>query len=905
MDISNMVGSKWWKIDFHSHTPASLDYGERETLPKEWLLSYMKAEIDGVAITDHNSGEWINSLKKAKEELKSEKDPQYREILLIPGVEMTLSSGMHFLALFPEDFTSEKMISFLAKCGYDKDFGNPEECCQKSIKEIVDIIKEMKGIPIPAHVDDKKGLFYMNCKGTGTANGTAIRNVLDMIDIMALEIKKSDYEIPDSYSAQKRWSKVRGSDSHHLKGEKGESYPGSHYTWIKMDYPSFEGIKLALFDGETSVKEQELENPNLYSHSFIEKIEIFKTMYLGVNEKYECKFSPWLNTLIGGRGTGKSSIIEFMRNVLDKNDSLHTSLRNEYLKYKNIKDGEKEGLLTADSTLSLVYIKNKIKYRINYSQNNERSVEEFNEEDKKWKKIETDIQSRFIIDIFSQKEIFEIAKDPDSLLEKINEAEEIGYETFQKDSQSLKNNFKKNQNRIREINTLLNEEIKLRGKIGDIEGKIKLFENPESKEILDNYKKIKKQENQLKNLDEIISNKIEKIRIEIDELKDIRIENDDFMPEEVIEIDEFLTEIREIKNNLIENLNLINFKNTEFKRTSNSYQKINDYNISFEKMIIDLEKEGIKIDSYKLLIEEKNFLEMELKSLETLKKEKIELESKNQDILEEMERKRKELCEKRKAFLKRVLEKNKYVKINIVPYKNVNKIEKELREILACSNKYDRDIRCDGNIEIGSPKTGITWEIYSDKNSLIKSKRVKEKLVDVYSNAHADTSWINDSRFCSHLKKLNPESIDELMCWFPEDGLRIEYKDSNGEFKEIDTGSPGQKTAALLSFILSYGNNPLILDQPEDDLDNKLITELIVSQIKIQKINRQIILATHNANIVVNGDAENIIILGEDGETSSKGGLQNKNIRNKICEIMEGGNRAFEERYRRIRIDKL
>ena len=79
--------------------------------------------------------------------------------------------------------------------------------------------------------------------------------------------------------------------------------------------------------------------------------------------------------------------------------------------------------------------------------------------------------------------------------------------------------------------------------------------------------------------------------------------------------------------------------------------------------------------------------------------------------------------------------------------------------------------------------------------------------------------------------------------------------------QRIEQGSPGQKTAALLAFILSYGDEPLLLDQPEDDLDNELIYDLIVQQLRKTKGKRQVIVVTHNANIVVNGDAEMVFPL--------------------------------------------
>ena len=92
-----------------------------------------------------------------------------------------------------------------------------------------------------------------------------------------------------------------------------------------------------------------------------------------------------------------------------------------------------------------------------------------------------------------------------------------------------------------------------------------------------------------------------------------------------------------------------------------------------------------------------------------------------------------------------------------------------------------------------------------------------------------------------------------------------------------------------------------MLDQPEDDLDNKLIYDLIVNELRASKQKRQILAVTHNTNIVVNGDAENIALLDvHSGQTHiiKQGGLQDLEIRNEICRIMEEGKEAFMQRYR-------
>lgn len=94
----------------------------------------------------------------------------------------------------------------------------------------------------------------------------------------------------------------------------------------------------------------------------------------------------------------------------------------------------------------------------------------------------------------------------------------------------------------------------------------------------------------------------------------------------------------------------------------------------------------------------------------------------------------------------------------------------------------------------------------------------------------------------------------------------------------------------------------MILDQPEDDLDNELIYNLIVTQLRAIKTRRQVIVITHNPSIVVNGDAEHVLALKviAGRVVPESGGLQEVEVRERICRIMEGGAQAFQERYRRL-----
>ena len=121
--------------------------------------------------------------------------------------------------------------------------------------------------------------------------------------------------------------------------------------------------------------------------------------------------------------------------------------------------------------------------------------------------------------------------------------------------------------------------------------------------------------------------------------------------------------------------------------------------------------------------------------------------------------------------------------------------------------------------------------------------------------------------------------------------------------EDISSASPGQKGASMLQFLLSYGTDPLLLDQPEDDLDCLMLSMSVIPAIMLNKKRRQLIIVSHSAPIVVNGDAEYVISMQHDRSglyPGLCGALQETPVKALICRQMEGGEKAFRSRYERI-----
>ena len=124
-------------------------------------------------------------------------------------------------------------------------------------------------------------------------------------------------------------------------------------------------------------------------------------------------------------------------------------------------------------------------------------------------------------------------------------------------------------------------------------------------------------------------------------------------------------------------------------------------------------------------------------------------------------------------------------------------------------------------------------------------------------------------------------------------------------WQTLEALSTGQKATAVLLLLLLESEAPLVVDQPEDDLDNRFITEGVVPIMRQEKRRRQFVFSTHNANIPVLGDADLILGLaasGEGGEgqariaTEHMGSIDSRPVRELVEEILEGGKDAFEMR---------
>lgn len=911
----NWIGSRWWKFDFHNHTPASDDYGKgpdqtqhKQITHKDWLLNYMRQGIDCAAVTDHNSGAWIDPLKQALQELASEGHPDYRPLYLFPGVEITVQGTIHILAIFGSDKTTSDIDSLLGAVRYRATKGKSDGCSECSAVEVIDEIARSGGLAIPAHVDQANGLFTVY-------SGNTLEQVLDKKCVFAMEVTDLAQAKPQLYIGKNlNWAEVLGTDSHHPSGTGGQRYPGSHYTWVKMSEPSYDGLRLALIDGALSLKRSDhfTGDPNTHGQLAIESIVVDDAKYLGRGQSFSCQLNPWLNTIIGGRGTGKSTSLEFLRIALKRNGEIPKSLEKEFTKYSQTSSNRQdEGLLKDATKITVGFRKDGGRFRITWSSAENRYAIEEETASGIWSASEGDIAQRFPVRIYSQKQIFELAKHPQALLQVVDDAPAVNHRDWKLEWDELVSKYLSIRAQAREVQAGLQEEPVIKGQLEDVKRKLEVFEKAGHADVLKAYQLRQNQSKAIDSWERTWKGSAEQVRDISGSLLPPELDSPHFDTENADdkELIDASGGIRATFEKLQSEMNLIAQRIDDAKSAwlqarpgLEISKKITSANQEYTNLLGQLSAAGAGDPSaYGDLVKRRQDIEEKLKGFNK-KRETIAYHQKSaEEYLGKLHEYRAKITKLREDFLKDTLVSNSYVQIKVIPFGNKITVEEEFRNLIDRGNGgFDRDI----GVVDGDEGLLATLTQNSSKTMEEKIAALKSSLLAIHANDTTVVAAAKDRRFVSHIQGLTPEQIDRIRCWFPDDSLDVRYSLKDGEsFKPVEQGSPGQKTAALLAFILSYGDEPLVLDQPEDDLDNHLIYDLIVTQLRNIKQKRQVLVVTHNANIVVNGDAENVIVLDvRSGQTRivTQGGLQEPSIRDEICRVMEGGKKAFAQRYKRI-----
>lgn len=912
-------GGRWLKCDFHLHTPASLCFKDRSVTAEEWVDRCLEQALDCVAVTDHNTGEWIDKIKPVAEQ---------KGLIVFPGVEITCDTAkVHLLILFDRDKGTTYVEDFLIECGISRpEFAQTTACSPKTCLEIADIAAKHNAVVIPAHIDEFNGL--------GCISKASVSNMFAKQNVNAAQYVYKDFIQPKlsidaeavlSYNAaygnpnpaigmdtikgyyycvqeavKKNICLVTFSDNpddvmpskHNLVGI------GKRYTWIKLDKnPTLESVRQAfLFPDRVKNCFDSQFNPYTEPDLWIKSIEIQDTLLTKTPLKVE--FNPQLNTIIGGRGSGKSSIFRFLRGAFSKIKDIQglPEIKEEQEQFFR-KPQQNKGVLKDESVIVVEFVREGAIFKVTY---NKSGLDIQKQENGTWVKVtDKNYVQFFSFEQYTQKQVFAISKNTNALRELIDSSSE-SIKRMKEEKRQLINDYIAAKQQLKQAKASKLRIDMLDTEIKDLKQKIDSFKSSNIADIVKRQEQFSKQQTAIEAFFLVLQTKIDNIAKASDNFN-INLDYNQFNDSHKAEIEALVAPILdEIKQWTSDTFQSALVYNTKIMET---YQKLQEtafekdkeaHNELLVKTQADLEKSGIN--------EISSFQEYSNK-LQSKEKEKEELlhsannipviETRLSSILDAIYARTQEITDRRQSIVKELS--TDKVQVLVLSKADENKFIRQFRDIIQKDKSYDSDI----NI--------IRSTCFPQKP--IDFRQAYSGVVnDLYTQRAGGTSRLGfDGYFSRIAKSLDDEQWARLETLIPDDNIDVKYKpNGSSHFKSIVSASAGQKTTAVLTFILSQGKLPLLLDQPEDDLDNRLVCDLIVEKIKKIKNNRQIIVITHNANIPVIGDAEYIVSMDSSSrylKVHSEGMLENKEVKTEICEIMEGGEDAFKlraERYGNI-----
>ncbi len=853
-------GSTWLRADFHLHTKEDKEFqyaGAENDFINQYIDKLKAENISLAVITNHNKFAYSEYKAISKKALKE-------DIYVLPGVELSVndgSNGIHTLVVFdPEEWLENEndlinqflTSTFSGKVNYE----NKNERSNHSLIQTIDLLNKFqkKYFLIMAHIEQRSG-FLEELDGGRIiefAKNPSFRKAV--LGFQKVRTRDKEANLNNWFNNQTP-AFIEGSDPKSIE----ETGKGDN-TFIKIGAYNFDAVKYALMDYKYRIKKDvpALTQAYIKSISFTSSKQDIKQVCL----------NPAMNNLIGIRGSGKSSILETLRYALDIGlDDTRVDA-----KYKNdlianfIGSGGKTRLEIIDHQGNLIIAEKILGDRTNiYVDGN----------------LNPSLKISGILKkplYFGQKDLSNI-KGSNSIESLINQL--IG-EKVKNHRQRIEEKNIEVLNFLGDIsrqNKSLAQKPDLEAKKAALEHKLKVFKDNEIDKKLNRQIEFDKDANRFKNLKEfeqdVITNLEEFISNYRDNFKSYlgyqSNENTDLIEKAYQSFENFIKLFNQLP------LLLSQMKNEDANLTAiekKFLSKYEDLKEEFSKIKRDINLPNIQADDYVKFNKELENTNFKLKELEKIKDKTAQLQKHLIVSLTQLQK----LWNDEFIVMHEEIEKiNAYqspIKIGMQFKGDKEKFKEFLKDSVRGAN-----IR-EANIQLLVDKYSDLIEVYRDLNETAASTKVS----DILSGGIQFSSF--KTRF--------DENIGSFLTYRVPDYFEIFYKG-----KPLIEHSLGQRASALIIFLLSLKENDIIIiDQPEDDLDNQTIYDDVIRVLRDMKTKTQFIFATHNPNIPVLGDCEQIISCRYENKKISAlvGSIDEINIRRHIVTIMEGGDEAFEKR---------
>lgn len=858
-------GNAWIRADFHLHTKADKEFkynGEENSYVSDYVAKLNSERIQLGVITNHNKFV-LSEFKALKKKAKKSK------IGLLPGIELSVNdgaNGIHVLVVFSEEWISEGqdyINNFLNVTFAGRTPSQYEQENARSNDDLLATLKKLEGYNknffiIFAHVEAPSGLW--NEVAGGRMQEIAREPLVKKYCRGFQKVRTIDN--PDKVNKSKvtSWwgegypAELEGSDPKKID-EIGRGKP----CYINIGDFSFDAVRYALSDHNFRVSSEY----KFVRHSYIKSIRYDGGFLDGV----KIPLSPGLNCLIGIRGSGKSSILESLRYGLDipMGDTPQDEKYKQSLLPHMLKSGGKITIETVD--------RHGETYEVSRILNSTPDVCKNGNHIPDIKILGTIVNNPLY---FGQKDLAAAGDGfGHDLVEKIVRDELVDVRKRIAQKQAKVTECIENLSTIEEKAEQLDKDT---NDLATVKFKLEQLDKHGIKE------KLTKQvdyDNDSQYFGDVEKNISEKIKSLIEARNELLNSLDEIKKKE--------SETNQLKIN--ELFNKISLLKQAVKDASPSFENIEAKlrEISENKDLLEKEKDGLKEEFAE--IERGLVKELEEQGVHSVKpNEYVDLSNQKAELetsITNLQKRTGTLNDKKRLLLKALSE------LDSAWHEEFRLIDKALGRINGAQDSLIIDSIFKGDKSTFSEKLeehlrghnirkdayDAVSENYSDFGEVYKD-------IDNAKTKAKSKSEEFKTQFLAHIKDL-------LTCQIPNK-YDVTYRG-----KALRSHSLGQRASAMMLFILSQNDNDLLLiDQPEDDLDNQTIYEDVVKLVRKMKPNQQFIFATHNANFPVLGDSDQLVSceLSENKIDLHIGSIDNKASQQKIVKVMEGGAEAFNRR---------
>lgn len=890
-------GARWFKADLQIHTiddhpnnnikipkDVGLSFKSKEGIKKYahiFLQNAVEKGIQAIGLTPHSphmdgdsslSAVW-HIVNEWNEGIDKDGAPFREKIYAVyPGFEPKLSDGkrgLHLLFLFDPEIGKEK---YLTAYGAVMGTASPwiDSTLQPSSKTAKDAFRDLHDFHRKERIQGARWKFI--ALAPHIFNNSGIINELNLLmlgnfpaeELAGLELNKKGLPKDISDAKNEPLSKLPGAFFHSSDANSVEEI-GDRYTWFKLASPRIEALRQAFLAGDSRIriayergengKLIEISNPPdemAREHPWLRSVTVKgKASFFGGGEETRFELSPDLTCVIGGSMTGKSAFLDGLRVYIDaplpKNDErLRTQVKDR---------GQLRFLGSGSAEVDPDF------------RGGDPTAEHF----ERWPAI-----------FFSQNELQRLAQEPDAvedILARFAASEASEIKARDEQLRSMDDELRGAASRLDNFDNQAAEAEQACERCRGAVEKLDAFKDAGIEEYhrasrdlarwMDSAKASKKF---AKAIDRVLqtAESIDMPDIDSALATLLRTAGVDEQAEAFSERwDRIADSLRAAKRELMDAAAVIESIADVLKTNEQNVQR------GMNRKLADIGMDSSKIDEFQALSRQAALLE----SYEAALHEINETRRKEERAFEELLEKRKSLVKEQRSAFDRA---RKAIDEKLKGKITARRIPEGDRQPL---ERFLKDLN----------QGGITrW--WNDQ----KERPSPGKLIDAFENDGLASVGMSNAVQVTFKENLTRSKLRELKAIRCRDRYLLESEVEEDNYRPLDQLSGGKRVSLLLTLLLETDDNrPLVIDQPEDELDNQSLFEIILPALKKTKGRRQIIVATHNPNIVVNGDADQVIQLEVDagkGKIAQAGAIEDPAVRKAIIETVDGGDEAFRLR---------